>query len=216
MSSTEERQIEMQFEDFAQQREAASLGMWTFLATEVLFFGGVFLGYAALRLTHHDAFAEASGHLNVVLGTINTAILLGSSLFMALAEHSVTRRPKAALRFLVLVIVLGAIFLGIKGYEYHHEWAAERVPVLNWSHEGPHGEGMQLFFFLYFSMTGLHALHMIIGIGVIAALILKLRGGAIGPRRPLPVEMTALYWHFVDIVWVFLFPLLYLIGGGSS
>jgi len=204
----------MQFEDFAQQREAVSLGMWTFLATEALFFGGILLGYATLRLTHHGAFVEASGHLDVTLGTVNTAILLGSSLFMALAEHSVSRGSRGkTIGFLLLVLLLATAFLGVKAYEYHHEWTAERVPVLNWSHEGAHGDGMQLFFFLYFSMTGLHATHMLAGMGVMIALIRKLKRGSVGGHRPLPVEMTALYWHFVDIVWIFLFPLLYLIGG---
>lgn len=216
MSETEQI-VQMQFEDAEQQSEAARLGMWTFLATEILFFGGIFLGYATLRAMHSDAFEHASGHLDVKLGTLNTVLLLGSSLFMALADHAVHRWSKRHLALLLgLVMFLGTAFLGIKLYEYHHEWTLGHVPVLQWTYDGPHEDGVMLFYFLYFSMTAMHAIHMIIGVGVMLALCLMIRRGSVGRHRSLPVEMTALYWHFVDIVWIFLFPMLYLIGVGEK
>jgi cytochrome c oxidase subunit 3 len=216
MTSAIER-VQHQFEDARQQREAVTLGMWTFLATEVLFFGGLLLAFAVTRLSHGDGFKEASSHLNIALGAVNTAILLGSSLFMALSEVAVRRgNRRATLQCLGAVVLLGVVFLAIKGFEYHHEWNAGRVPGLQWSHDGPRADSAKLFFFLYFSLTGLHAAHMIVGIGTLLVLIVLTLRDRVGPRRPLPIEMTALYWHFVDVVWIFLFPLLYLAGAGLN
>lgn len=209
--------VQMQFEDADQQSEAANLGMWAFLATEILFFGGIFLGYATLRAMHPAAFEAASHHLDVKLGTLNTGLLLLSSLFMAMADVAVHRGSKRRLLLLLaLVIVVGSAFLGIKFYEYHHEWTLGHVPVLQWTYEGPREDGVELFYVLYFAMTAMHATHMIVGIGVMLVLCALVARGKVGSHRPLPVEMTALYWHFVDIVWIFLFPMLYLIGAGSK
>lgn len=205
------------FDDSRQQFEAASLGMWLFLVTEVLFFGGMFTGYTQYRYWYPDAFAVGSSQLNLALGTINTAVLLTSSLAMALAVHSAqTDRQPALVRWLLTTIVLGAVFLAIKGYEYHHKYVEHLVPGSQFSFEHVPSSvaagNVELFFSFYFAMTGVHALHMVIGIGILLVLTFRAKRGEFGREYFTPIEMVGLYWHFVDIVWVFLFPLLYLIG----
>jgi cytochrome c oxidase subunit 3 len=221
------------FDDAEQQYTAAELGMWLFLATEVLFFGGLFAAYAIYRCWYHGAFVEGSHHLDVPLGTVNTAILLLSSLTMALSVHaSQTSQRGALVRNLIFTLLLGSAFLGIKSYEYYHKFEEHLVPGRNFSlptrHNGQtesddqrtplqpmlRGEAsspIQLFFSLYFLMTGLHAVHMVIGVVVLMVLIVAASRGVFSASYFTPVEMSGLYWHFVDIVWVFLFPLLYLI-----
>lgn len=222
------------FDDAEQQYSAAELGMWLFLATEVLFFGGLFCGYAVYRFWYPSAFIEGSHHLDIALGAINTAVLLTSSLTMALAVHAAqTSQRRAIVQNLLLTVLLGTVFLGIKGYEYHHKFEEHLVPGRHFViparedasadpditaspaqdtlAEGPRGGGIELFFSLYFLMTGLHALHMVIGVAILMVLIVASRRGIFSARYFTPVEVTGLYWHFVDIVWVFLFPLLYLI-----
>lgn len=202
------------FENLEQQREAASLGMWVFLATEIMFFGALFMAYVAYRSVYPDSFAEASGHLEVTLGSINTAVLLGSSLTMALAVHAMHGERRVALvGFLLLTMLLGLVFLGIKAVEYAHEFENGLVPGLHFSYAGPNPQRVELFFLLYFLMTGLHALHLAIGIGVVAAVDLFAWRKRLTAPTSTPVELTGLYWHFVDIIWVFLFPLLYLMHG---
>jgi cytochrome c oxidase subunit 3 len=197
-----------------QQIEANTLGMWLFLVTEVMFFGGMFLAYIIYRGAYSQAFAEASHHLDIYLGTTNTVVLLCSSLTMALAVRSVQLgQRKAAVAFLFLTLILGLTFLSIKGLEYYHKYEEHLIPGSSFMYEGeanPHYA--QLFFILYFVMTGFHALHMIIGAGLIIFFMLRIWQRAFPPENYVPVEMLGLYWHFVDIVWVFLFPLLYLIG----
>jgi cytochrome c oxidase subunit 3 len=200
------------FSDIEQQRQANMLGMWVFLATEVMFFGGIFIAYAAYRLAYPEAFAEASRELNIVLSTINTFVLLGSSLMMALAVHSAqTDKKKALVTFLLLTILLGLIFLGLKVVEYGEKFEHHLVPGPNFIFEGPHANQAQLFFSLYFATTGLHAIHMIIGVGVLLYFTYKALRHHFSSLNYDPVEMVGLYWHFVDIVWVFIFPLYYLI-----
>jgi cytochrome c oxidase subunit III len=202
-----------QFDDVAQQYEAASLGMWVFLLTEIMFFGGLFTGYTVYRTSYPQAFAEGSHHLDIMLGGINTAVLIGSSLTMALAVHSAQMGERQALtRFLLLTILLGLVFLGIKGLEYAHKFEEHLVPGREFVAEGLHAAQIQLFFGFYFSMTGMHALHMIIGIGILGALARQAWHGRFSAAYFTPVELSGLYWHFVDIVWIFLFPLLYLLG----
>ena len=202
-----------QFDDLAQQREAATLGMWVFLVTEILFFGGLFAVYLVYRNWYPEAFAAASHELDVTLGTINTAVLIGSSLTMALAVHAAQLgRRRQLLAFLVVTMILGAVFLGIKGVEYQHKFHEHHVPGLSFVFEAPHAPQAEIFFSLYFVMTGLHALHMVIGLGIMAVMLWLAWGGSITPEYYSPVEISGLYWHFVDIVWIFLFPLLYLIG----
>jgi len=202
-----------QFDDLAQQHEADTLGMWAFLLTEVMLFGGLFLGYAVYRWSFPEAFAEASHHLDVWLGSINTAVLIGSSLTMALAVHSAQTNDRRGLtRFLLLTILLGLVFLGIKGTEYLHKFEEHLVPGASFAYPGPHARHAQLFFSFYFGMTGLHAFHMLVGIGLLAVLAWRARRGRFSADYYAPVELIGLYWHFVDIVWIFLFPLLYLLG----
>ena len=202
------------FDNLAQQQEAASLGMWVFLLTEVLFFGGLFLVYTVYRAWYPDAFASASHHLDIPLGTVNTAVLIGSSLTMAMAVHSAQLNSrKRVMLFLVLTMILGGVFLGIKGLEYSHKFHEHLVPGAHFTYpEAEFFRPAQIFFSLYFTMTGLHALHMIVGIGLMIWMLIWTYRGVIGDGYYSPVEVVGLYWHFVDIVWIFLFPLLYLIG----
>lgn len=201
------------FEDMDQQRETSSLGMWAFLVTEVMFFGGVFVVYAVYHALHPEGFAQASKKLSVILGAVNTAVLICSSLTMALAVRSAQmNRGKELIRYLVLTILLGSAFLGIKAVEYTHKIHEHLFPDVSFMFEGPYDGGARIFFSLYFAMTGLHALHMIIGIGLMVWLLVLAKSGRFSSEYHSPVENFGLYWHFVDIVWVFLFPLLYLIS----
>ncbi|HET6372175.1 MAG TPA: cytochrome c oxidase subunit 3 family protein [Candidatus Polarisedimenticolia bacterium] len=202
-----------QFDDLAQQKEASTLGMWVFLITEVLFFGGLFTAYVVYRASYPQAWIAASHELDVLLGGINTAVLIASSLTMAMAVHAAQlSRRRSLVLFLVLTIVLGCGFLGIKGVEYHHKFVEGHVPGPAFTFPGPHARQAQLFFSLYFAMTGMHALHMVIGIGLLLNLVRQSLGGRFSSAYFTPVEMIGLYWHFVDIIWIFLFPLLYLLG----
>jgi cytochrome c oxidase subunit 3 len=202
-----------QFDDIGQQHEASWIGMWIFLATEVMFFGGMFTGYTVYRYFYPQAFAGASNHLDVLLGSVNTAVLICSSFTMALAVHSAEAgNNRAVVRFLLLTIILGSVFLGIKFFEYHTKFEEHLVPGSSFRFEGPLARTAQIFFSFYFAMTGMHAVHMVIGIGLLAVLIVKARRRRFSPSYYTPVEITGLYWHFVDIVWIFLFPLLYLVG----
>lgn len=201
-----------QFDDAEQQQEASSLGMWVFLSTEIMFFGGLFTGYAAYRSSYPAAFAEASRHLDIVLGGTNTAVLLTSSLTMAMAVHSAqTGNRRKLIRFLLLTMALGATFLGIKFIEYFQKFEEHLVPGSGFVFDGPNARHAQLFFSFYFTMTGMHALHMIIGICLMGILVVLAWRRKFSPGYYTPVEVAGLYWHFVDIVWVFLFPLLYLV-----
>ena len=205
-----------QFEDLQQQQESASLGMWVFLATEVMFFGGLFAGYTIYRNLYLPGFEEGSHLLNVTIGALNTAVLIGSSLTMAMAVRAAQMGKRNALvTFLIMTILLGLAFVAIKlNFEWRHDYVEGLAPGLNFTHEGLlHPKSVQLFFFFYFAMTGVHALHMVVGVGVLAVLVVQALRGQYGPDRYNMVEGLGLYWHFVDIVWIFLFPLLYLIGG---
>ena len=187
--------------------------MWVFLVTEVLFFGGLFAGYAIYRTWYPDAFAAASRELDIVLGSINTVVLITSSLTMALAVHAAqTGERRLVLWLLLATMALGATFLGIKGVEYYHKFAEHHVPGPAFSFEPEHFSQAQIFFSFYFMMTGLHALHMVIGLGIMIVMLWWTWNGTITVEYASPIEVSGLYWHFVDIVWIFLFPLLYLIG----
>jgi cytochrome c oxidase subunit III len=218
--------LQHHFETLEQQKDSSTLGMWVFIAQEVLFFGGLFATYTVYRALYHSAFAAGSHHLNVTLGAANTAVLIGSSLTMALAVHSAALgHRKQIVGWLLATVLLGSVFLGVKVVEYSEKIA----PCLgDGSHagclapgprfdpgalhlEGQEGQHAQIYFSLYFAMTGLHALHMIIGIPIILTLAVFAGKGRYGPAWSTPVELTGLYWHFVDIVWIFLFPFLYLI-----
>ncbi|HET8697353.1 MAG TPA: cytochrome c oxidase subunit 3 [Gammaproteobacteria bacterium] len=198
-----------QFDDLGQQRWAAALGMWTFLGTEVLFFGAPLLVYLVARFAHADAFAAASARLQTPLGVANIAVLLTSSLAMAYADAAAERgAARRARGWLLATAALGLVFLAVKGYEWRTEYVEGLLPL------APHAalaRGEQLFFDVYLFLTGLHALHLTIGIGAVAAAVWALGAARAAPRRAAQVRGTALYWHFVDIVWIFLLPLLYLV-----
>ncbi len=201
------------FVDMDQQRETGTLGMWAFLVTEIMFFGGLFVSYALYRSMYPEAFGAASLRLNLVLGAINTGVLICSSLTMVLAVRSAQLgHAKALVRYLIATIVLGSCFLVIKGFEYTHKFHEHLIPGASFRFEGPHEQHAEIFFSLYFMMTGLHALHMIIGIGVLLVLLYQSWKGRFTAEYYSPIDVAGLYWHFVDIVWIYLFPLLYLLS----
>jgi cytochrome c oxidase subunit 3 len=202
-----------QFDDVEQQHEAAKFGMWVFLATEVLFFGGLFLAYTVYRYLYPDTFAAASRHTEVILGGANTAILLFSSTLMALAVRaSQLGRRKHLIWLLLATAFLGIIFMGIKGYEYHKDFTDQLVPGAGFRWQEPNPGAAEIFFWIYFAMTGLHAIHVTVGICVMLVLAVFAARRRFDHGNYMPIEIAGLYWHFVDIVWVFLFPLLYLAG----
>jgi cytochrome c oxidase subunit 3 len=206
-----------QFNSHAQQAFAATFGMWVFLASELLFFGPLLFGYVYLRLRFPDACAHASRHTDFLLGTLNTAVLLTSSFTMALAGAAANAgQRRRALRLLVATAALGLLFLVIKGWEYHAEFAEHLFPGAGFHPRGAGAEplmhGMELFFLLYFALTGLHALHLIAGIVACLLVAPRLRRPPPAGAGPEAVELAGLYWHFVDLAWIFLYPLLYLVG----
>ena len=208
--------VGMQFDDAAQQREAATLGMWAFLATEVLFFGGALLGFTIYRAKYLEAFAEGSRELYASIGTGNTAVLLISSFCMALAVHEIGQsnasRKKIRL-YLLLTSLLGTVFLCVKAVEYTIDYREGAIPHFAWNAaKFEHPDQAQLFFCFYFALTMIHALHMTIGIVIMLILAFRTREEDFTTNMHNTIEMVGLYWHFVDVVWIFLFPLLYLVG----
>lgn len=207
-----DERLKHHFDDPGQQHEAATLGMWLFLATEVLFFGGLFAAYMIYRVWYPETFGAASRTLDIRLGSVNTLVLITSSLTMAFAVRAAaTGKRQQVMGLLAVTMVLGAAFLGIKGVEYYQKFAEHHVPGMGFRFEGPAPERATLFFSLYFAMTGLHAAHMIIGLGVLAVMFVMAARRRFSAAWHTPVEMSGLYWHFVDIIWIFLFPLLYLV-----
>ena len=208
-----------QFEDIEQQRDAGNFGMWVFLATEMLFFGGVFTDYIIYRSLYYSGFAAGSHGLEIDLGAAMMFVLLASSFTMAMAVHAAREgKHRPLIGFLTATIILGIAFLGMKFTEYFHKWNEHMVPGLNFhpaleSLRGAPEHTVELFMCFYFFMTGLHALHMIIGIGLLTVMAILAWRGKISRENYNRVEVSGLYWHFVDIIWIYLFPLLYLIGG---
>jgi cytochrome c oxidase subunit 3 len=219
--------LQHQFADLQQQQDASTFGMWVFIAQEILFFGGLFTAYAVYRHAYPAAFAAGSHHLSWKIGFANTLVLIASSLTMAMAVYSaaVGKRTRIV-GFLLATVLLGSVFLGVKYFEYGEKIdpcrgdgpyagclvPGERFDASALHLEGAEGRHAQIFFSLYFGMTGLHALHMIIGIPIILVIAALAWRGRFSPAYHTPVEIVGLYWHFVDIIWIFLFPLLYLIG----
>ena len=215
------------FETQEQQREAATFGMWLFLLTEIMFFGGLFFAYLLYRNWYHDAFVVASNQLSIPLGAANTAILITSGFCMALGVWAAEVKKKGLLvLFLVLTTFFGVAFLGIKAVEYHEKWEKHHIPGAHFDVSefiNPQAYGLkekplapdmaqktQIFFFLYFAMTGMHAFHMILGIGLLFWLTWRANRGEFSSGYVAPIENFGLYWHFVDIVWLFIFTTLYL------
>ncbi|MBV8900099.1 MAG: cytochrome c oxidase subunit 3 [Verrucomicrobia bacterium] len=214
MSESQSIAVHEQFDDLAQQRESAHLGMWLFLGTELMFFGGVFLGFTVYRVTYSRAFMEAARHLDLVMGSINTYILLTSSFLYSLAISTFrARRRGPTLVLLGLAMLLGIIFLGIKGFEYHKDWRHGLMPGPAFTYHGPDHDHVLLFFVLYFIATGLHALHLLIGVFATLVLIALVVRSWFIKDREVAIEVFGLYWHFVDFIWIFIFPLFYLLGG---
>ena len=227
------------FRTMEQQKQAASLGMWVFLAQEIMFFGGLFTGYIVYRTLYPEAFAAGSRLLSIGWGGFNTVVLIFSSLTVALAVRAAQLgKTKQIVQMLVATFILGGVFLGVKAVEYKAKWDHHLIPGQHFEYSahghGDHGakEGhgkehsddhaaghsepeqghVQIFYSFYFAMTGMHALHMVIGMGIMIWLIRVAASGRFDPQYYAPVEIFGLYWHFVDLVWIFLFPLLYLIG----
>ncbi len=210
--------LQHHFADMEQQRNASSLGMWIFLGTEIMFFGGMFLAYLVYRMWYFNEFAAGSRTLNLPIGAVNTAVLICSSLTVALSVRAAQLGKRMLLvTLLVLTILFGLVFLGVKAYEWNEKFTEHHVPGYSFhfkqeSTEKPVDQGRaQIFFSLYFAMTGMHALHMIIGVGIFGVITWMAWRGRFTPEYHTPVEIAGLYWHFVDIVWIYLFPLLYLI-----
>ncbi len=203
-----------QFASPDQQRQAASLGMWVFLATEVLFFGALLTAYAMYRIRYPADFQEASTHLYLSIGAVNTLVLLGSSLAVALAvRRAGDDNMRAAGRMLLCAAVLGVVFLSLKMYEYRLDYHEQLVPVLRFEYRGAGDPAhVKMFMMLYFIATGIHAMHLSAGVAMLMGLWLMNRRGRFSAEHHTPIEMVGLYWHFVDIVWVFLLPLLYMVG----
>jgi cytochrome c oxidase subunit 3 len=214
-----------------QQREAGSIGMWVFLVQEIMFFGGLFMAYLLYRWKFPMAFAVGSNHLDIKLGAFNTVVLICSSLTMALAVYyAQTGVRRMQVVCIILTMLLGATFLGVKAIEYHEKYVDRLIPVRGLSNvvgiedfhwdEAKNGklppgvteQQVLMFYWIYFAMTGLHALHMVVGMGIMTWLLVWAWRGRFSPEYHSPVEISGLYWHFVDIVWIFLFPLLYLLG----
>jgi len=231
------------FDDMEQQKEASTFGMWVFLLTEIMMFGGVFVAYMIYRIKYYDAFVAGSSSINVVWGFVNTLVLIISSLTMALAVSAAQRGVKRQQQiFIVLTMILGLVFLGVKAIEYTKKYEEHHIPggvfgkfdaVNPYDPTGKEknirdeliekenktvedatqtARNTVIFFSFYFAMTGLHALHMVIGLILMTWLLMRVSRGEFGPQYYTPVELSGLYWHFVDIVWIFLFPLLYLIN----
>jgi cytochrome c oxidase subunit 3 len=203
----------VQYATLAQQHEAAELGIWGFLATEVLFFGGLILAYCVYRYGYPAAFAEAARHTKIVIGAANTAVLLTSSFLVAWAVLTARAgQGRLAARLLGFAGMLGLLFLVLKGYEYVREYRDHLVPGMDFQFAPDHLGGASLFFIFYFAATGLHALHVAIGIVILFLIARRAQHGAYSARYHAPLTVAGLYWHFVDVVWIFLFALIYLPG----
>ncbi|PIR21543.1 MAG: cytochrome C oxidase subunit III [Deltaproteobacteria bacterium CG11_big_fil_rev_8_21_14_0_20_47_16] len=201
------------FDNAEQQFSSAKLGLWLFLVTEVLLFGGLFVAYIMFRALYPDMFAEAHHHLNKVMGGINTVVLICSSLSMAMAVHFVRDNDRVkAVKLLSFTFLCGATFMVIKFFEYKEKFAHHLFPNGSFDYSAFTHKNANLFYSLYFIMTGLHGLHVLIGMGLIAWVLIRTRRNNFSSEYYTPVELTGLYWHLVDLVWIYLFPLMYLIA----
>jgi cytochrome c oxidase subunit III len=204
--------LQHHFATFEQQLDAGKIGMWLFLATEILLFGGLFVGFALQQAAHPLAFIEAHHHLDKSLGALNTVVLLFSSFTMVMAVHSAATNKQKALQInLVITLICAAIFLVVKYFEYSHKFHDGLLPGMYYSHKGDTVPNQFIFFSFYFMMTGLHGLHILGGMVAITWVLLKSRKGTFDSKYYAPVDLVGLYWHLVDLIWIYLFPLLYLI-----
>lgn len=205
--------LEEQYDNPVQQREAATLGMWLFLSTEILFFGVLFASYTICRVLWPEGFAVASRRTDMLLGTIETAVLLTSSSLIALGVRAIKLGERTATSWLLLgTAALGTSFLVMHGFEYYHEYTEHLVPGIDFDQHGLYARTTELFFCLYYFITGFHSLHVLIGVVIITVLAIRVARGAFGRQHFTTLELVALYWHLVDIVWIFVYPLIYLVG----
>ena len=210
--SEHDSRLQHHFATFEQQFDAAKIGMWLFLATEILLFGGLFVGFALQQAAHPQAFFEAHHHLDKRLGALNTIVLLFSSFTMVMGVWSAQHgKQKALIRYLLVTLACAAIFMVVKGFEYHHKFEEGTLPGLYYSHHGDTVPNLFIFFSFYFMMTGLHGIHVLLGMGAIIWLIIRAKRGDFNQTYYAPVDLVGLYWHLVDLIWIYLFPLLYLI-----
>ncbi len=211
-TGTVESHVQHHFKSSDQQFSSAKLGMWLFLFTEIMFFGGLFVAYIVYRAWNPELFTLAATQLDTVLGAVNTVVLIGSSLTVALAIRAAQfDKQKQIINYLLITIFLATVFLVIKYFEYTHKFDMGILPGAMYTFEGIDHPKANVFFSIYYMMTGLHGIHVVIGIGLMVWLVLKAMKGAYTSSYYTPVEITGLYWHLVDIIWIFLFPLMYLI-----
>jgi len=200
------------FDSVEQEQDAAKQGIWLFLATEILMFGGLFVAYSIFRGKYPEMFHSGSKMLDVTLGAFNTVVLITSSYTMA---NAVTQTQKGdwqkAFNNVLITLICAGIFMVVKYFEYSHKFHEGMLPGLSFKVEGA-SQGLGLFFSLYFVMTGLHGIHILVGMALMVWLLIRLKRGEFSPHYYIPVEGVGLYWHIVDIIWIFLFPLMYLIG----
>jgi cytochrome c oxidase subunit III len=210
----------LQFADLAQERDVATIGIWVFLATEILFFGGLLTSYAVYRHMFADGFTEAARHTKLIIGTINTAVLLTSSFAMAVgveaAERGMERNRRVVVIALTVTAALGIAFLALKGLEYYLEYEEHLVPGSGFAFDPRYRDPAQLFFLLYFILTGLHGVHVTVGVALVGTVAGMARHGAFSSGYTTPLAIVGLYWHFVDVVWIFLYPLIYLVGRSTQ
>lgn len=204
--------LQHHFAEPQQQADASKIGMWLFLATEILLFGGLFVGFGIMQMKHPEAFFQAHHHLDRSLGFLNTVVLLVSSFTMVMAVHAAkTDKRKALMVFLTLTILCACVFLGVKYFEYSHKIHEGLLPGKFYTHSA-HNDGQFMFFSFYFMMTGLHGFHILAGIAVLLWILARSAKGHFSSRYYTPVDLVGLYWHLVDLIWIYLFPMLYLIS----
>ena len=205
--------LQHHFNDMGQQFDATKIGMWLFLVTEVLLFGGLFVGYGIMRAKHPEAFMAAHHHLNRAMGAANTIVLLVSSFTMVMGVWAAqTSRKRLLILFLVLTLLCAGTFLGVKFFEYQHKFEEGLLPGSFYMHQGDTVPGQFMFFSFYFMMTGLHGIHVLCGMGAIIWILRRAIRGDFNANYYGPVDLVGLYWHLVDMIWIYLFPLMYLIS----
>ena len=208
----ENSQVAHHFVDADQQLDSAKMGMWIFLVTEILFFGGLFLAYIVYRAWYPELYSAASDQLDTLMGSINTIVLIGSSVTVAFAIRAAqTDQKKKIIINLAITLILATTFMVIKYFEYTHKFHLGIFPGQFYTFEGIDHPKAPVFFSIYYMMTGFHGLHVVIGMGLMVWLLIDAYRGRFSSSYYNPVEIVGLYWHLVDIIWIFLFPLLYLI-----
>jgi cytochrome c oxidase subunit 3 len=211
-----EAAVQQQFDDASQQKEAAMLGMWAFIATEVLFFGVLFAAYVVCRWRFPLAFVEGSAHTDFAMGTAETAILLTSGCLAAIALRQIQLdRARQSAILLMITSALGVAFLVLHGMEYHDEFEEGLIPGIRYTQTGPDARGVELFFSLYYVITGFHSLHVLIGVVLLLVMAIRTWRGTFSSAYYTPIEITGLYWSLVDIVWIFVYPAIYLVGSAG-